>query len=95
MPVAESIYVAKKNPALKARRKQIGAGTKTWDLAWNIALWPLMASIAAAGGLQHGANGSSLPADDAAAGIRRRERLSRWLPSACRFSKWGRTWLPA
>jgi protein-S-isoprenylcysteine O-methyltransferase Ste14 len=59
--VAESVFVARKNPVLKARRKQIGAGTKTWDLAWNIAFWPLMASIAIVGGLQHRANGSSLP----------------------------------
>jgi protein-S-isoprenylcysteine O-methyltransferase Ste14 len=60
--VLESLFVARRNPALKARRKQIGAGTKTWDLAWNIAFWPLMASIAIVGGLQHGANGDSLPA---------------------------------
>jgi protein-S-isoprenylcysteine O-methyltransferase Ste14 len=60
--VAESVFVARKNPVLKPRRTQIGAGTKTWDLAWNIAFWPLMASIAIAGGRQHGASGSSLPA---------------------------------
>lgn len=59
--VVESVFVARKNPALKARRKQIGAGTKSWDLVWNIAFWPLMASIAIVGGLQQGVNGASLP----------------------------------
>jgi protein-S-isoprenylcysteine O-methyltransferase Ste14 len=59
---AESLFVARRNPRLKARRKQIGAGTKAWDLAWNVAYWPLMASIAVVGGLQHGTGGRSLPA---------------------------------
>lgn len=59
---AESLFVARWNPKLKARHKQIGAGTKGWDLAWNVAYWPLMASIAAVGGLQHGTGGRSLPA---------------------------------
>lgn len=60
--LAESAFVARKNPELKTRRKQIGAGTKAWDLAWNVAYWPLMASIAVVGGLEHGIHGSSLPA---------------------------------
>lgn len=59
--VGESVFVARRNPALQARRKHLGAGTKAWDLAWNVAYWPLMASVAIVGGLQHGARGSSLP----------------------------------
>jgi protein-S-isoprenylcysteine O-methyltransferase Ste14 len=59
--MAESLVVARANPQLKARRKRIGVGTKTWDLAWNVAYWPLMASIAVVGGLEQGTGGSSLP----------------------------------
>ncbi len=59
---AEGRFVARRNPELKARRKKIGAGTKTWDLAWNVAWWPLMASIATVGGLQQGRSGANLPA---------------------------------
>jgi protein-S-isoprenylcysteine O-methyltransferase Ste14 len=58
---AESRFVARRNPALKRRRRRIGVGTTTWDLAWNVGCWPLMASIAVVGGLQHGTDGSSLP----------------------------------
>jgi protein-S-isoprenylcysteine O-methyltransferase Ste14 len=60
--IAERRFVARRNPGLKARRRRIGTGTKTWDLAWNVAYWPLMASIALVGGLQHGTGGGSLPA---------------------------------
>jgi len=67
--VSEDRYAARRNPALKARRRMIGAGTKAWDLAWNVAFWPFMASIAVAGGLQHGAEGHSMPAGSWALGL--------------------------
>lgn len=59
--VAQGVFVARKNPLLSARRREIGPGTKAWDLAWNVAFWPLMAALAIVGGLQHGVRGSSLP----------------------------------
>jgi protein-S-isoprenylcysteine O-methyltransferase Ste14 len=58
--VAENGFVARRNPELKERRKQIGAGTKAWDLAWNALYWPLMASIAIVAGAQAGASGSTM-----------------------------------
>ena len=57
----ESIVVARRNPGLWIRRKGIGLGTKNWDLVWNMAFWPLMASIAAVGGLQRGMDGTLFP----------------------------------
>ncbi len=67
--LAESRYVARRNPRLVARRRRIGPGTKRWDLGWNLAFWPLMASIAVVGGLEQGARGSSLPAAAELAGV--------------------------
>jgi protein-S-isoprenylcysteine O-methyltransferase Ste14 len=67
--LSESLYVAWRNPGLRERRKRIGAGTKAWDLVWNAAFWPLMASIAVVGGLQHGALGPSMPAGSWALGL--------------------------
>jgi protein-S-isoprenylcysteine O-methyltransferase Ste14 len=67
--LSESLYVARRNPGLRARRGRIGPGTKRWDLAWNAAYWPLMASIAAAGGLQHGTRGHSMPTGACAPGL--------------------------
>lgn len=58
--LGQTAFVARRNPALKARRHQIGAGTPTWDLAWNMAFWPLMASIASVGGLEQRVRGPSL-----------------------------------
>ncbi len=37
-------YVRHKSPELFRRRRQSGVGTKTWDLAWNLLFWPLMAA---------------------------------------------------
>ena len=50
--LAEDRFVTRKNPELKRRRKQIGHGTKAWDLAWNFLFWPLMASMAIVAGAQ-------------------------------------------
>ena len=59
---AEARFVAARNPALKRRRRRIGPGTKGWDLAWNAAWWPLMASIAVVAGARYGEAGDTLPA---------------------------------
>jgi protein-S-isoprenylcysteine O-methyltransferase Ste14 len=44
-------YVRIKSPELFQRRRQSGAGTKTWDLVWNLLFWPLMAATPAIAGL--------------------------------------------
>lgn len=48
---AHRAYVRRHNPALIARRKNIGPGTKKWDLRWLAAFWPLMVSIPIVAGL--------------------------------------------
>lgn len=58
--LGQAVHVGRRNPALRARRRLLGAGTPAWDLAWNLAFWPLMAAIAAAGGLEQGARGPGL-----------------------------------
>lgn len=58
--LAERLHVARANPALWQRRRRVGPGTKAWDLGWNALFWPLMASIAAVAGLQHGLQGDSM-----------------------------------
>lgn len=63
-------YVARRNPAIRARRRTIGGDTKRWDLAWIVPFWPLMASIAVAAGLDHRAHGgATLPPVSLAAGV--------------------------
>jgi protein-S-isoprenylcysteine O-methyltransferase Ste14 len=44
-------YAGRRNPELLRRRRRIGAGTKIWDLWWNVLFWPLMAGIAVGAGL--------------------------------------------
>lgn len=58
--LAEARHVARCNPALRARRRRIGPGTKAWDLAWNALFWPLMASIDVVAGLQYGREGYAM-----------------------------------
>jgi protein-S-isoprenylcysteine O-methyltransferase Ste14 len=58
--VGHRVHVARRNPALLRRRRRIGAGTKTWDLWWNAAFWPLMAAIAIVAGLD-ARRGAALP----------------------------------
>ncbi len=56
-------YVARRNPAIRARRRTIGGDTKRWDLAWVAVFWPLMATIAVVAGLDHADHGgATLPA---------------------------------
>jgi protein-S-isoprenylcysteine O-methyltransferase Ste14 len=63
-------YVARRNPALRIRRRTIGGDTKRWDLAWVAAFWPLMATTAVVAGLDHGAHGgATLPAAAWPAGL--------------------------
>jgi protein-S-isoprenylcysteine O-methyltransferase Ste14 len=59
--LAHGRYVAKRNPALRERRRVIGEGTKRWDIAWNFGHWPLMAAIAVAAGLDRSRHGTTLP----------------------------------
>lgn len=67
--LAESIYVSRVNPALKARRKNIGAGTKTWDLWWNALFWPLMASVDVVAAVQYREQEHALSVAFALAGL--------------------------
>lgn len=54
-------YVARRNPALRARRSRIRVGTKRWDLWWNALLWPSLASVAVTAALDARGGGSPLP----------------------------------
>lgn len=55
-------HVSRRNPGLLQQRKTIGAGTKWWDIAWNLLFWPLMASIPLAAGYQFSHDGPTMPA---------------------------------
>ena len=55
-------YVAKRNPELRRHRKNIGQGTKRWDIAWNLCYWPLMAMVAVVAGLDARYGWSSMSA---------------------------------
>ncbi len=46
-------YVARRNPELQSRRKNVGEGTKRWDVVWNLAFWPLMALVPIMAGFGH------------------------------------------
>lgn len=61
--------VARRNPSLLLRRREIGPGTMGWDLAWNALWWPLLAAVAVLAGLDHRAGGPSLPLPALAAGL--------------------------
>jgi len=54
--LAHRMVVGHKNAELLQRRKTIGAGTKRWDLVWNLLFWPLMiaAPIVAGFGIRLG-----------------------------------------
>jgi protein-S-isoprenylcysteine O-methyltransferase Ste14 len=49
--LAHGIFVRRRNPELMRRRKRLGAGTKRWDLAWNLLFWPLMIAVPVIAGL--------------------------------------------
>ncbi|BDG01320.1 methyltransferase family protein [Anaeromyxobacter oryzae] len=66
--LAHGAYVARRNPALRARRRAVGEGAKSWDLWWNAAFWPLMAGIAVSAGVGHRLGAAPLPAPVAAFG---------------------------
>jgi len=38
-------YVARQNPAIFKKRRNIGTGTKAWDKAWLVVFWPLMLGV--------------------------------------------------
>jgi protein-S-isoprenylcysteine O-methyltransferase Ste14 len=59
--LAQAAFVRARSPALRARRRTIGAGAKRWDLAWNALFWPLMASMAVAAGAEFRRAGTTLP----------------------------------
>jgi len=59
--VSGQLYVARKNPALRKRRRTLGANTKRWDLAWNAFFWPLMASAPIAAGFEARGGVAPLP----------------------------------
>ena len=42
--LVHQLAVRRLAPDLSRRRSDVGPGTPTWDLAWNLAFWPLMAS---------------------------------------------------
>mgnify|MGYP001011290101 CR=1 FL=1 len=45
------VHVLRRNPGLWASRREVGAGSKAWDYAWNLGFWPLMALVPNAAGL--------------------------------------------
>ncbi len=60
--LAHGAYVRRRNPALVARRHEIGAGTKAWDKAWLGVFWPLMVLGPAVAGLDRHLGGTAMPA---------------------------------
>jgi protein-S-isoprenylcysteine O-methyltransferase Ste14 len=55
-------HVARRNPAVLARRRKIGEGTRGWDEAWLAVFWPLMISSSVAAGIDVvRAGGTPLP----------------------------------
>lgn len=63
------VYVARHNPELLARRRRIGAGTKPWDVIWNLAFWPLMIAIPVVAGLGLRFGWTMMPAELRSVGI--------------------------
>ena len=60
--LAHGAYVARRNPALVARRRTIGPGTKGWDKAWLAVFWLLMVLCPAVAGLDLRHGGPAMPA---------------------------------
>jgi protein-S-isoprenylcysteine O-methyltransferase Ste14 len=59
--VAHRTYVARRNPDLRRHRREIGTGTKRWDIAWNLVFWWLMASVPIVAGLDYGRAFTPMP----------------------------------
>jgi len=53
---AQGVYVRRSNPELRQVRRDIRAGTPSWDLVWNVVFWWLMASEPLAAAAQHRAH---------------------------------------
>jgi len=49
--VGHRLFVASTNPEVVRRRSEIGPGTRTWDIGWLVAFWPLMMSIPVVAGV--------------------------------------------
>lgn len=43
--VCHRMFVSRHNPELFRARKELGLGTKRWDIVWNLLFWPLMAAV--------------------------------------------------
>ncbi len=61
-------YVARRNPGLRERRRRIGEGTRSWDVAWNFGHWLLMVAIPVAAGLERARHAATMPPAAFAAG---------------------------
>jgi protein-S-isoprenylcysteine O-methyltransferase Ste14 len=67
--IVQHIYVSRRNPEIHARRRNVGVGTKRWDIPWSLvfgALTPL-APVLAGLGVRFG--WATLPAPCAALGV--------------------------
>jgi len=59
--VFHHVYVVRTNPELARHRRGIGAGSKKWDVVWNIVFWPLMACAPLAAGFGARVGTSPMP----------------------------------
>jgi protein-S-isoprenylcysteine O-methyltransferase Ste14 len=59
--LGQALHVRARNPELRHARRTIGAGTPSWDLAWNAAFFPLLATVTIVAAADARARGATLP----------------------------------
>jgi protein-S-isoprenylcysteine O-methyltransferase Ste14 len=67
--LVQRIYVSRRNPAILARRRVIGAGTKGWDLAWAFVMTGLVPLSPIIAGVGVRAGWPAMPAPFAVIGV--------------------------
>jgi protein-S-isoprenylcysteine O-methyltransferase Ste14 len=67
--LAQRVYVSRRNPGILARRRDVGAGTKGWDVAWTAVFALLAATAPIVAGLGVRFEWSTLPVPFAAIGV--------------------------
>jgi protein-S-isoprenylcysteine O-methyltransferase Ste14 len=67
--VAQRIYVSRHNPEILARRRSVGRGTKSWDIAWALVAGPLTVLPPIVAGLGVRAGWPTMPMQFAIIGV--------------------------
>ncbi len=67
--LVQRVYVSRRNPGVLARRRDVGAGTKGWDMAWTFVFAPLTALAPIVAGLGVRFGWPTLPLPFAALGV--------------------------